>query len=731
MPPRFVSLPMSYPRELIQHIYSYLHPRDFNAARHTCQSWMTASLDKALLTLMLKRAGWSPKNEKYIWGMSCRLARECALSSGWTGNGITDRPLTSPFRQSALIDFSELASGYNSSTVRKANGLIFTVSICGRYVLVAEGGMIYVYELVGDRLRVLTSVVCPRKVLAMSMDASSKRFAVAALLDGRMGLMCDLHVNRSDAEQSGSAALYPGAIVESSTGHRESDRNSLFTTRLYPGDDRLSLPQSSMLPHRRETRNQPSDFLDAPIPAEPPEYAHAMRRQPSDSFESADLDDPDPDPVELPFSRPPVLLEDTSSLAGRFKNYVNHSWNLQLTGFPYSPPVGPGSKDNNKIRSGIPVETGPRNLYRHLCSDEDPPRSVAICPQRQCVAFGCSTGLELHWVDALTGQDLNRWFPLTGPSDFLYFLPPRHGIDSPRKLRLISSAAHPSERQSVSNHCSSAARPTMSSFWSVVSFQSASPMQNQHPTFATANTSRLIPWVSDCDHYRAVPLSDGFHILFVDPESDMLCLGSDAPIGDPRRLLRKIMFVPPVEGAIPRMYASGYNFASGPRIVAAYNDTLVLYSVPSDVFALSRREQNTNKTMDEAEIANTAPWLQWWDKNDIPNNHPEPPSGPEDSDVVRVGPPKSVWPLFVRGQVLGDVEGLVDIAVNEVEGLSVWGFGADGRAGVWRVDNGEGGGVGLRVVERDGSVVCIPSVSVGFGTLGSPDERGWAAEFVL
>lgn len=193
---------MGYPRELIQHIYGYLHPRDFNAARHTCQSWMTASLDKSLLTLMLKRAGWSSKNDNNVWGMSCRLALECALSSGWTGNGVTTPPMTTPFRLSAWVDFSELASGYTSSSGRNPWGLVFTVSVCGKYLLVAEGGMIYVYELVGDSLRILTSVVCPRKVLAMSMDASSKRFAVAALLDGRMGLMCDLQVHRDSAGTS-------------------------------------------------------------------------------------------------------------------------------------------------------------------------------------------------------------------------------------------------------------------------------------------------------------------------------------------------------------------------------------------------------------------------------------------------------------------------------------------------------------------------------------------------
>lgn len=187
---------MAFPQELIQQTYTYLHPRDFNAARHTCHSWMTASLDKGLLILMFKRAGWSIKQEDYLWGLSCRLARECALGPGWTGNGITTPPMSSPFRQSAWVDFSELASGYASPSGRQSGGLVFTVSVCGKYLLVAEGGMIYIYELYGDSLRILTSVVCPRRVLAMSMDTSSKRFSVAALLDGRMGLMCDLQTQR-------------------------------------------------------------------------------------------------------------------------------------------------------------------------------------------------------------------------------------------------------------------------------------------------------------------------------------------------------------------------------------------------------------------------------------------------------------------------------------------------------------------------------------------------------
>jgi hypothetical protein len=458
------------------------------------------------------------------------------------------------------------------------------------------------------------------------------------------------------------------------------------------------LPQSSTLPHRRESRNHPSDFFDTQ------ECVNLSRRQPSDSLDSADISNPDPIGITTP--GPPVTIEDTGARSERFQNYIHETWNLQFTGFPHSSRAcSPGSQGNNIMKQGIPIETGPRSLYRHLCSDDDPPRSVAICPQRQCVAFGCSAGLELHWVDALTGQDLNRWFPLTGPSDFLYFLPPRHGIDSPRKLRLISSAAHPSQRSAICRRFYAAAKPMLSSFWSVVGLDPSSSTQGITPPLQRSNT-RMTPWVSDCDHYRAVPLSDGCHILFADPESGMLCLGSDAPIGDPRRLLRKIMFVPPSEGAIPRIYAAGKDVLSGPRIVAAYDDKLVLYSVPSEVFALSTKEQRT-APLNDGEIVEASPWLSYWPEDDIPANWPRPiPTG---SEIVVAGP-KAIWPLFIRGQLIGRVEGLVDIAVNEVGGLAIWGFGLDGTARVWKLDNGLGQDAVFRAVERDGRVVEVPAV---------------------
>ncbi len=174
-------------------------------------------------------------------------------------------------------------------------------------------------------------------------------------------------------------------------------------------------------------------------------------------------------------------------------------------------------------RTLMPLENGPRSLYRNLCSEDDPPRSVAICPQRRCVAFGCSSGLELHWVDALTGQDLNRWFPLTAPSDFLFFLPPRKSVDSAKKLRLISSAGRPNERASMSSRAfghRARTSPFWERFgWGLTQFEEDSTLDTSSAQGILtrlridANRSSLIGRMDCSDHYRAVPLSDVSDVL--------------------------------------------------------------------------------------------------------------------------------------------------------------------------------------------------------------------------
>ena len=169
---------------------------------------------------MLKRGGWlaavqadtelqeahggdrPPESVSSEWLLSRRLATECSLRPDWTGNGLSRTPFQPPVRQSisptglvlaSETDFSELSNGY-SHMFDGTNGaaLHFTVNVCNEFLLVTEGCIINVYSIrdessiahkPGGHLSRVTTVVCPHRVLAVSMDTSSQRFVIAALLE--------------------------------------------------------------------------------------------------------------------------------------------------------------------------------------------------------------------------------------------------------------------------------------------------------------------------------------------------------------------------------------------------------------------------------------------------------------------------------------------------------------------------------------------------------------------
>lgn len=667
-------LPVVYfvPLEIVQQIYGYLRPVDFNAARHTCRAWMLASLDTQLLRSMLKRGGWrdllvdesvhSPLNREgeatsQEWALSKLLARECALGPNWTGNGLRvtastldqhapwDNPEASLFDDgthagisadsvsgvspsggkdltglavTARVDFSALGSGSVRDNDQGA-AVNFTVSVCGKYLLVAEGCMIFIYRLSSDQkpsddgvssvgLTAITSVICPRRVLATSMDTSSHRFAVAALLDGRMGLVCDLD---EKLQCQGTR----------STARRMHHNSSGFHVSVSPS----SMPSPLDRAFVRSSGSAGEREITDPALGTPSYF--------------------DPGPGR-------TSHQDHDSAPGRFRCAVPGA-------FAREPGV-------------VGLETGPRSIYRNLCSDDDPPRSVAICPQRRCVAFGCSAGIELHWVDALTGQDLNRWFPLTAPSDFLYFLPPRKGVDSAKKLRLISSAAHPNEKPAVQHHFYPAQTMAHMMFGPLRFMGQLSGMQA----------------VSDCDHYRAVPLSDGNHILFTDPACGMLCLGNDAPLGGPTKLLRKIMLVGP-EGCVPSVYAAGAELRWGVRVVVGYGHRIFLFSVPPDIFRASQLADSTDLSSQDDS------WHLYHD-DPLSNDH-----------AAEAGPQalqRSLWPVHIHGTEIGRVPVLSDLAIDSTPTFTIWAFSASGEAFVCEIADGSHKRMKTIWIGQDGSV---------------------------
>ena len=713
------SIALGLPTEIIQQIYGYLNPADFNSARHICRSWFISSLERSVLEMMLRRGGWYTGVEynrttnhefgvanhaKDAWLTSKRIARECALGPDWSGNGLStnrDNSLEvlspSAFVHASAIDFTEIGCHYPGPNT---SGTVFTVSSCGKFLMATNGCLIYVYELnrsheVTDggsqvhpgSLRPVTSIICPRRVLACSMDTSSHRHAIAVLLDGRMGLVCDITVS------SVASKTVPRTLSGTSSSAREINHDD----HGYHGAsflDRVSLNSSASNSKSAHPSVKPPLFVFPGIattgtysPTEEAAWQEIFRNDMPESIHSAGPSSRHP-------STPPTHPLSPESRV--------HS-------------ILPPEQECNLDRMVVPIETGPRSLYRNLCSHDDPPRSVAICPQRRCVAFGCSAGIELHWVDALTGQDLNRWFPLTAPSDFLFFLPPRKSVDSAKKLRLISSTARPSERAAI-NERAFGSRRRSNPFWERFGGETAPTEEDDDVIMdhgilgglrGDIRTRAFDSRMDLSDHYRAVPLSDGYHILFTDPATGFLCLGSDAPVGGPTKLLRKIWFQGPEGHGSPVVYTAGSDLSHGVRVVAAFGigpkQRVWFFSVPSDVFAASQGSlilsgvSSLFRPTSSRDGKNTE-WMDWWPDAGLqewPNNANDPVAGI---------PPRSVWPVKIRGQELGTCPGLVDLAIDSGPRMTVWAFSKEGIAKVWQIDDGKFGGLKQRWVMRDGTI---------------------------
>ncbi|OAG00431.1 uncharacterized protein CC84DRAFT_1155234 [Paraphaeosphaeria sporulosa] len=657
------------PTEILHNVFRYLGPRSFNAARHTCRHWMRASLDRKLLRTMLERGGWlsyvenlhtanladhqpTPSNASNLWSLSRMLSRECSLSFEWTGSGVPakNRQDSGVFAEVSHTDFTDLAGGHSGSEARGSAGLVFTTSRCGLYVLVGRETIMYVYHVQGSSLEPVTSIVCPRRVLAMSMDISYGRNAVAALLEGRMGMVCELHLGWDLSNDP------PGEILVRGN-------NSLYET---------TARGASI--HSSQTKNFETGINTA-------DRCSRFAARPDSQI-------PYIESVDVKSNHQATSLHAMHDQRMHAQNYINHTTNLNLQG-PRHNASFTSISDYDQGSCTLPVEDGTSTFYRHLCSEDDPPRSVSICPQHHCVAFGCAAGIELHWIDALTGQSLSRWFPLTAPSDYLHFLAPRPGFDSAKKLRLISSAARPNDKPGIRRKFFFE-HPNVSSFWGSFGFQN-------HPRRLGS------PHI---DHYHAVPLSDGHHILFIDPKTEKLFLGCDAPLGGPMKLLRKVMFLPPCVGSqAPRLYTAAFDMSLGARVVVVFDDTLVLYSIPPDVYH----------------------WLNWWD---------------EPSPSERAGN-STIWPVAIRGQEIGKLQGVSELAIHTEPDITIWGFTLDAQCKTWQMRNHadpiihcryyicRGGAVHeVYLTGKPGRAVATHASSASFGSRSPVTSRIASPDFI-
>lgn len=529
------------PVEIFQQIYGYLGPKDFNAARRTCRAWMEASLDRSLLAVMLERGGWTGEDTSKGWQMlSCQLARECALAPGRAGV-----ETEAVFTKSSEVDFSGLR---DSQVGGSSSELIFTTSTCSRFLCVAQEALIRIYQLDAGRPVYMASVECPGRVLAMTMGpyGGSSRYAIAAILEGRVGMV------RKLAEE----------VFGHGPQEEEQERTQFNTIDIVSNSERISITGAN------------NSAL----------YEH---------------------------------------------NLVNQTWNLV--------------EDDSTI-------------YSHLGSEDDPPRSVALCPQGQCVVFGCSEGLDVQWIDSPSGQSLHRWVPSTAPNDHVYVRPRRRPAhDSSNILRILSSPAHHANRPWLKRRLFPNAHWHGSSKYEIASRQ-------PNPTGY---------YDYDYDYYNRIPLDDnGSHVLFVDQISNRLVLGTD-------ELVRKIEFVPPTNGeAPPKLYRAAADMSQGARIVAVYDDTIMLYSVPRRVCRFSPTEDQPDGSLQH----DTNHWLNWWD---------EPRANGETGAVHHQEGP--TWPLSLRGTRITTLANVCEISVQTSPCLVISAVTDAGKCKVWKFSEDEGG----------------------------------------
>ncbi|KAJ5335015.1 hypothetical protein N7452_007418 [Penicillium brevicompactum] len=333
---------------------------------------------------------------------------------------------------------------------------------------------------------------------------------------------------------------------------------------------------------------------------------------------------------------------------------------------------------SSKPSESQPTDPSSTHLFYNICTEENPPRTVAICPGQDLVAFGCASGIEIHSVSKSKRNDPRKHFTIPQPSEILHFLP--SSPDSPTELRLISSLSGPGGL----HECTCPPTSPKHQFHFLADVQSYSRRRIPH------TPSRSFVRATHCHHFHAVPLNDGFHMTFIDPRSNLLCIGSDAPIGGPTSLTRAIVCVPPFSNNVrssedqinplPTVFAAASDLTWGIRLVAVYGDRLVLYSVPLDVFDLVRRERErqVNGVMGDSDLARD--WYADADRCE---------ADLESLDVFRSV--AMMWPFKVYGKEIGTVDDAVELSVQCSEGgVRVWAFGRSGKAEVFDIETGDG-----------------------------------------
>jgi hypothetical protein len=140
---------------------------------------------------------------------------------------------------------------------------------------------------------------------------------------------------------------------------------------------------------------------------------------------------------------------------------------------------------------------------------------------------------------------------------------------------------------------------------------------------------------------------------------------------------------------VPTVFASGSDWNWGLRVVAAYGDRIILYSVPLDVFNVIRkeRERQGDGVMGDSDLAR-----DWFLDNQRSRKRRESLVQNQNGDwefllSVSYRPTAMMWPFKIYGKEIGRMANVVELALQASHGgARVWAFGASGETHVIDVD---------------------------------------------
>lgn len=195
-------------------------------------------------------------------------------------------------------------------------------------------------------------------------------------------------------------------------------------------------------------------------------------------------------------------------------------------------------------------------------------------------------------------------------------------------------------------------------------------------------------------HHRVMPLSDGYHLLYIDPVTNHLCLGGCSNLAKPPR---QVMLLGPTNGndrgelrtVTPEVYAVCGELKWGVRVVAGYGDIVWLFSIPPDI--VNCRDGK-----------GVEPWKNYYMDPGSPN-----------------AKTKNLGIIRIRGVKIGAIQGLMDVAINSFPtSFTIWAFGMDGMASTWQLGHGFGLLVRKKAMMRNGVVIDLVD---GDGDILMPD----------